>query len=595
MSKPVVKLENGKKSTVLTERKAVAYIDGNHCINCGKCRQICPVEAIDEYQKPICRLCPDCGEGPQMFPSEADAFATKHSCSIGCPLGTVPEGYVNLIKEGRIEDAYDLIAELNPLPSTCSFVCSNPCESECKRGLLMELGRPIDIRGLKRYVADRVKPHHKAFLKRYDKGVAVVGAGPAGITAAFDLAKKGYRVTVFEAGPKPGGMARKCIPGFRLNKDTLLEEINAIEEAGVEIVYNTRVGTNPSIDDLFKQYSAVIIAIGAAKGSMLPLEGMTYKPDRVYDAVTFMSRVNANAPVRVGQELPYKKYVDVNIGKNAIVIGAGSVAVDSARTLKRLGAETVKCVCVESEQAIPAPVAEVNEAKEEGIEFVCAAAPQRVISDFDKVRGIEFKKVKNLNVEANGKLNMTLVNGSEFTLDCDTIVVAVGQKPDLGQIAKRGNIELSENGYIKYEADTLATSRKGVFVAGDVVVARGAIVQAMASGRQAALSVDNYLQGRELTDKIKHDLKLAPQQEMIYRIHLEDVSPQTMPKARFRDGFDVVELGFSDQQALDEAARCMKCGFSVVDENRCIGCGTCQTVCPETTITLKKDDGKENN
>lgn len=547
MTKTVVKLEYEKQGTVLIERKAVAHIDGNHCINCGKCRRICPTEAIDEYQRPICRLCPDCGEGPQMFPSEANTYATKHSCSIGCPLGTVPEAYLNLIREGRIEDAYDLIAELNPLPSTCAFVCSNPCESECKRGLLMNAGKPIAIRGLKRYVTDRVKPHHQAFLKRYDMGVAVIGAGPAGITAAFDLSKKGYRVTIFEAGPKPGGMARKCIPDFRLNKETLLEEIKAIEEAGIEIVYNTRVGRNPSIDDLLTEYSAVVIAIGAAKGSILPLKGMTYKPDRVYDAVTFMSRVNSNAPVRVGESLPYKKYVDVNVGKSAIVIGAGSVAVDSARTLKRLGVDIVKCVCVELEDAIPAPAAEVNEAKEEGIEFECAAAPERMLCDFDKVRGIEFRKVKSLHVDAKGNLNMTFEAGSEFTLNCDTVIFAVGQKLDLGQIAAKGNVELCENGRIKYEEDTLATSRESVFVAGDVVAARGSIVEAMASGRKAALSVDNYLQGRELTDRIGHELKLAPQQEMIYRIHLEDVSPQTMPKARFRDGFDEVELGFSDK------------------------------------------------
>lgn len=574
--------------TTFAERKAVASIDSKYCINCGKCRRICPAEAVQEYQRPICRLCPDCGEGPEMSPSEVRAFATKHTCSIGCPLGTVPEGYINLIREGRPQDAYDLIAELNPLPTTCASICSHPCEDECKRGLLMNLGKPINIRGLKRYAVEHSVHKREKFRIRFDKSVGIIGAGPAGITAAFDLAKKGYKVTIYEQGSKPGGMARTCIPEFRLNKQALLEEFAALEEAGIEIIYNVRVGKNPSIDDLLAKHSAVLIAVGSSKGTKLPLEGDQFNPDRVYDAVTFMQRINSNAPRRVGEELAYKKLVDVNVGKKAIVIGAGPVATDTARTLKRLGVPEVTCACIEDEASIPAPADELAEAREEGIEFVTSAAPVRMISDFSALKGIEFKKVESCSRNEAGSFVINTVEGSEFTIDCDTLIFATGQRADVKQLAENAGLELLPNGRFRCDEKTNMTSREGVFVAGGVLVARSSVVGSMASGRKAALAIDNYIQGRELEDRsVMHDLAVAPQSEMIYRIHLEDSVPQDMPKQRFRDTFDQVELGFTDVQAHEESIRCMKCGFSFVDTEKCLGCGACISGCPENCITLK--------
>ena len=570
-----------------SERKAMASIDSKYCINCGKCRRICPMDAVQEMQRPICRLCPDCGEGPEMFPSETKAFATAHSCSIGCPLGTVPEGYINLIREGRTQDAYDLIAELNPLPSTCASVCSHPCEDECKRGLLMNLGKPLNIRGLKRYAVEHAEHKRMAFHQRYDKSIGIIGAGPAGITAAFDLARKGYPVTIYEQGSKPGGMARTCIPDFRLDKQMMLEEFQALTDAGIKIVYNVRIGKNPSVGDLLAEHDAVLIAVGSSKGTKLPLQGDQFNPDRVYDAVTFMQRVNSNAPRRVGEELAYKKLVDVNVGKKAVVIGAGSVSTDTARTLRRLGVPDVTCVCIESEQAIPAPADEISDAKEEGVKFITEAVPRRMISDFSALQGVEFQMVESIGHDEQGRFVVNGKVGSEFTVDCDTMIFATGQRADVRQLAVNSGLELLPNGRFKMDEATNMTSREGVFAAGGVTEARSSLVSAMASGRKAALAIDNYIQKRQIEDRsVRKDLAVAPQKEMIYRIHLEDSAPQEMPKQKFRDTFDLVERGYDTTQAHEEAIRCMKCGYSMVDSDKCLGCGACVSGCPENCITL---------
>jgi NADPH-dependent glutamate synthase beta subunit-like oxidoreductase/NAD-dependent dihydropyrimidine dehydrogenase PreA subunit len=258
----------GKAEAFGAQREAVAGIDAKLCINCGTCRRTCPTEAISEYQRVICRYCPDCAGGPQMFYDEATIYAGEHACSIACPLGTIPEGYVNKIAEGKFEEAYELIAELNPLPGVCGRICNHPCMDDCKRGLLID--EPVNIRGLKRFVTDRVSPRLKPFIQKYDTRIAVIGAGPAGIMAAFDLSKKGYKVTIFEAGPEPGGMMNTGIPAFRLDKAVLRAEIAALEEAGIEIVYNAKIGKNPTIDDLFKEkYAAVVLAVGATRGMVL--------------------------------------------------------------------------------------------------------------------------------------------------------------------------------------------------------------------------------------------------------------------------------------------------------------------------------------
>lgn len=574
----------GKADAFAVKRTAVASIDAQLCINCGICRRACPTEAISEYQRVICRYCPDCAEGPQMFYDESIAYASEHSCSIACPLGTIPEGYVNKIAEGKFEEAYDLISELNPLPGVCGRICNHPCMDDCKRGLLID--EPIDIRGLKRFVTDRISPRIKPFIQKYDSKVAVVGAGPAGLTAAFDLAKEGYRVTIFEAGPEPGGMMNTGIPTFRLDKDLLRAEIAALEEAGIEIIYNVRIGKNPTIDDLFKdRFAAVVLAVGAAKGMILPLEGST--ADKVYDAVSLMTRINKDVPQTfTGITRP------IDFGRT-VIIGGGSVAFDTARALLRKGAASATCVCVEEDETMPAMAEEIDDAVCEGVEFVTCSAPVRILTEWTTVTGVEFRKVSEVKCDAFGRIQPVTIEGSEFTLDADTVVFATGQKPDLRFISGGAGLELNEAGLLDCDPEILMTAREGLFVAGDMVTGKGSVIDAMASGRKAALAVDNMLQGRGLTERIEHTLTTADSSEKIFPAMLEELEPQIMPTIRDRDGFDEVELGYSERQAILEAKRCMKCGFDVVSEERCIGCGLCVQLCPQNAIAMVKLTTKE--
>ncbi|MGX8702561.1 FAD-dependent oxidoreductase [Caproiciproducens sp.] len=565
-----LKVENGQPFTL--ERAAVASIDSTLCVNCGICRRACPVKAIEEHQRDICRLCPDCAQGPEIFPADSKAYATRHSCSLACPLGTIPEGYVNLIAEGKFEAAYDLIKELNPLPVICSMICHHPCEDDCKRGLLID--KPIAIRALKRFITSRVEPEPLVFNRRYDTKIAVIGAGPAGITAAADLAAKGYRVKIFEAGPEPGGMLRIGIPNFRVDKTALQNEIQHLLDAGIEIEYDCLIGKNPTIDDLLADhYAAVLIAVGAGKGSILPIRGSN--AEKVYDALQFMKKVNADIPVKVG--------------KKAVVIGGGSIAFDTARSLKRLGVADVTCVCLEEGAAVPAPKWEIEEAKEEGVKLIEGAAPTRIVTELFTVEGVEFRKVECIDTDEFGRLQPQCFMGSEFVVDADTVLFATGQKADTRFFVEKSGLALDGAGHLQHDPDTLATSKDKVFVAGDVVMARGNAVEAMASGRKAALAIDNMLQDRKVENRaVERDPKLAPVVEKIYPVRLERLDPQEVPKRRYRDTFEQVEGVFDEQTAMLEAARCMKCGYSFVETERCIGCGVCANSCPENIITMIK-------
>jgi len=507
-----------------------------------------------------------------MFPEESKRFAPAHACSLQCPLGTIPEGYVNMIAQGKFEKAYDLISELNPLPEICAMICHHPCETDCKRGLLID--EPIAIRGLKRFVVSNADPSPLKFDRKFDIKIAIIGAGPAGLVAAADLASKGYRVKIFEAGAEPGGMAKRAIPDFRINKDKLSAEMQRILDAGVEIEYGCNIGKNPSIKDLLMDnYAAALIAVGASTGFKLPIPGI--EAEQVYDALSLMKHINAKKSIKVG--------------KKAVIIGGGSVALDTARTLRRMGLETT-CACLESGAEIPAPAWEIAEAIEEGVSIIEAVAPTRIVADWFTVKGVEFEKVAGIEKDEFGRLRPVTKQDSTFILDCDTVVFATGQKPNIQLLAEGGDLKVDTAGRIIFDAQTLSTNIKNVFVAGDVIEARGSVISAMASGRKAALSIDNLIMNRSLSDRaIKAEPKLAPMSEKIYpAVRLEKLDPQPLPKSRFRDTFDCVEGVYDEESAILEAKRCMKCGYSAVESDNCIGCGMCASLCPSNAITMIK-------
>ena len=562
---------NVEGRTISRDRPAVAEVNVDLCVNCGICRRYCPMEAISEYQKDICRACPDCAPGKPVFlDDDSKAYAPKHACSLACPLGTIPEGYVNLIAEGKLDRAYDLVTELNPLPILCAMVCNHPCEDDCKRGLLRD--EPIAIRALKRYVLENVAPKPLKYNRQHEKKIAIIGAGPAGLTAASDLAKKGYIVKIFESKAEAGGMARHAIPDFRIDKDKMDEEIQRIIDAGVEIEYNARIGNNFS--ELSDGYDAILIAAGAAKGAVLLIPGANCY--NVYTAVDLMLHVNG------------KQHIE--LGKKAVVIGGGSVAMDAARTLKRLGLD-VTCACLESGGEVPAPAWEIEEAREEGVELIEGVSPQSINADLFNMMGVTFKKVTGIETAENGGLKPVFDDNSAFTIDCDTVIFAVGQKPLINTIISAAKLETLPNGRLKIDDDTLVTSVPNIFVAGDTIEARGSVISAMASGRKAALSIDNYLQERVLRDRAadEQEPKLGDIRYKIYpATMLERLDPEPVPKLRSRDTFEQVEGVFDDEAAAREARRCMKCGYSGVDPEQCIGCGVCVEMCPEQAITLKK-------
>ncbi len=577
----LIRMKEGKEFG--KQRLAVASIDSEICINCGKCRYSCPTEAVLELQRDICRLCPDCTPKPKMFPEESREYAPKHACSLQCPLGTVPEGYVNMIAEGNFQAAYDLITELNPLPVTCSMICDHPCETDCKRGLLID--EPIAIRALKRFIVETVEPLPLQFKQKYDLKIAVIGGGPAGLTAAADLAAKGYRVKIFEAGSELGGMAKRAIPDFRLDKEKLKAETQRLIDAGIEVEYGVMIGRDPSIQDLLDdQYSAVLIAAGASQGVILPIPGSN--AERVYDALSLMKNINGKQ-ITTGSNEPGRRY---SVGKRTIVIGGGSVAFDTARALKRLGSE-VTCACLECEETLPAPVWERKELEEEGIELIVRVSPQRIITEFFTVKGVEFASVERIDKDESGSLKPVIEPDSSYILECDSVVFATGQRPNLTAIIDGGGLACDNYGRIVFDPETLATSVEKVFVAGDTIEARGSVISAMASGRKAALAIDNMLQDRKLRNRAEiKDPALAPVDEKIYpAVRLERIDPQPIPKIRFRDTFDQVEGVFDAETAVLEAKRCMKCGYSSVTTDRCIGCGLCAELCPANAITMVKE------
>lgn len=544
----------------------------DRCVNCGTCLKACPTGAIFELQRQICRLCPDCAESPIMFPRDMEAL-TAESCALSCPIGHYPEGYVNLVASGEFEKAWELIAAVNPLPGVLGRICSRPCEEACKRGKLIDA--PLPIRAMKRLVADMA--HAQGWVKKgryprtYDERVAVIGAGPAGIAAAHYLAGSGYEVVVYDASPSTGGMLTRTVPSFRLPSDIIRRDFEALLEKGITFRSNVEVGKNPSIAELLgAQFDAVLVATGAPKGVRLKLPGADFMG--VFSAVEFMTSVKAGYPVRTGEK--------------ALVIGGGSVATDVARTLLRLGVREVSVACVEGECEMPAFSWELEEAETEGVRFINSAAPVAIGGDWQKVQWVEMDPVTRFACTEDG-IQCDTDSSRRFRVEADTVVFAVGQRLDTGVFEHTPGIEINARGRVAMDPETQMTTLAGVFVAGDVVDARGSVVQAVASARQASFAIDAYLRGRAGREKKPEPVRGAPLDEKIFPVRLEKLTvaglPTMMPE--FAVGcFDEVEAAMDPDEAREDARRCMKCGYVDVRHELCIGCGTCAGVCPQGDV-----------
>ncbi|MDL2217704.1 FAD-dependent oxidoreductase [Christensenellaceae bacterium OttesenSCG-928-M15] len=547
-----------QKNEYSLEKNAVARISSKNCVNCGTCREMCPVGAITENQRVICRVCPECTGKPGLSYSKMVGLATEKACTTGCPLGISPQGYINLTKARKEEAAYKLIWDKNPLPSVCSRICHHPCEEYCKRGILID--SPISIRSLKRYLSDSAPGKPEKYMQAFEERVAIIGAGPAGLSAGHTLAKAGYGVKIFEREAEAGGMLLRGIPEFRLDCAVVAKEVKRLEEAGLEIETGA-VLSKAMLAELKKDFDAVLIATGAPKSKELPLEGRLM--NGVMTAMEYLQQSNHH------QDTMHHMYQCFDPSGEVVVIGGGSVAVDTARAALRRGAKKATVVCLEAGEQIPAHPWELDEAKEEGVQFVEGVSPVRFKGDLRlSLNGIELCEVTSFEKDANGRISFTVDKEKTQFIPAEWAIIAVGQEADA-----------------TWKALMAECNDEFVFYAGDVSSAKCSVIDAMASGRDTALSIMKKLHGcAQRADNQPHTLHEAPLSEKIYpQTKNRNLKPEAvkLPMEERLNTFQEVEGALSGAQIAQEVARCLECGYMEVEYEKCIGCGVCQKLCPK--------------
>jgi heterodisulfide reductase subunit A-like polyferredoxin len=561
-------------------RRHPRYVEISKCTGCADCVEVCPISLSNEFNEGLDERKAIYRPYPQAVPNSF--LVTKRGtspCKATCPAETSAQGYVALIKEGRYEEALEVIKEYNPFPASVGRVCTHPCEVECTRG---KLDSPVAICALKRFAADWVYEHGVSpgkeigavdgITDRPSAKIAVVGSGPAGLSCAHHLVRMGYGATVFESLPAAGGMMRVGIPAYRLPRDVLQREIEAIVSEGVEIRLNTPVR---DINTLFAEgYRAVFLAIGAHEPQRLGIEGEDARG--VYHGVPFLQAVSLAA----GEEgLP-------SVGRRVVVIGGGNTAVDAARTALRLGTGSVAIVYRRSREEMPASPWEIEEAEREGVKLELLTAPVAVEVKDGRVAGIRCQRMELGEPDGSGRRRPVPVSGSEFVIEADTMIAAVAQAPEISFLDPGHGLEVSAQGTFVVDAKTLATGRPGVFAGGDAYRGPGILIEAIADGRRGALSIDRYLRGVDLlTPREETPLPAVDLgEEEIGRIVASgkvELSPRveapTLPVSeRVRD-FREVELALTEEAARREASRCLACGI-------CSECHLCVRVCKAGAI-----------
>ena len=461
----------------------------------------------------------------------------KAPCSHTCPAGVDVPRYLRFIGLGQFDQALAVIREKIPFPSVCGHVCPHPCEAKCRRG---QVDEAIAIRALKRFAAEKGNGLWKAKAKMAaatGKRVAIIGSGPAGLTAAYYLAKRGHAVTIFETLPEPGGMMRYGIPEYRLPREVLAEEIEEIKSVGVDIRTNTRIS---SVDELFDHgYHAIFLAIGAHQGAKLRIEGED-SPE-VMEGVSFLREINIGNIIRVGDRIA--------------VIGGGNVAIDASRSALRLGAKEATIVYRRTRDEMPASGEEIEEALLEGVKIEFLAAPIRIERGNGAVE-LTCIRMELGAVDESGRRRPVPIEGNEFSLPFDTVIAAIGQVPEAPE---KFGLPLERGNTIQVDDDTLATTREGVFAGGDTVTGPATVIEAIAAGRQAAVSIDKYLGGSGIIDEA-----LAPPEEIETLSELEEgekhrISIPTLTLSERLCSFAEVELGLGEEMAIEEAKRCLRC------------------------------------
>ncbi|MEE8391787.1 MAG: FAD-dependent oxidoreductase [Anaerolineae bacterium] len=553
----------------VTLEKKPRYVDLESCTGCGECALVCPVEIPSTFNAGLDTHKAIYRQFPQAVPAAFVIDKRESPCKNACPAHIPAQGYIALIAEGKFREALEQVRGAGvPFVGTLGRVCDHPCEPICKRG---EWDEPVAICALKRFAYDAAvaEDHPEPIPVEWTEKVAIVGAGPAGLTAAYELVRRGYQVTVFDALPVAGGMLAVGIPEYRLPREVLKHEVDYICALGVELRLDTPVGRDggPSLEDLRKEYDAVFLAVGAHGSRRLNVPG-EHLPSLLHGA-SFLRRLN------LGQE--------VQVGKRVAVIGGGNAAVDAARCALRLGAQ-VQLVYRRSRVEMPAIVSEVEAAEVEGVQLEFLAAPVRVLEEQGRLAGIECVRIKLGEPDASRRRRPVPIAGSEFTLDVDTVIVAVGQS-----VESEGLEEVETEHWGTFVADpvTLQTSLEGVFAGGDAVTGPASAVEAVGAGIQAAESIHRYLRGidlhagRKLHWTAPEEIVVEPAFEVrpAMRKHVAELTP-----AERTSSFDEVEQGFTPEQAVAEAQRCLACGV-------CSECMLCVVACERGSV--RHDDRPE--
>ena len=545
-------------------KKHARYVNPDLCTGCGECTKYCPITVPNEWDVGTLQRNAVFRPFPQAVPiTFAIDKKDRGPCVQTCPAGTAVQGYVTLIREGKYEEAVKLILENLPIPGVLGRVCPAPCEKVCRRG---DVDEPVSIRNLKRFAADYVDWETLELpeieKKPPEEKVAVIGSGPAGLSCAYFLARKGYHPTIFEAAPEIGGMLRAGIPDYRLPPEILEREVSYIRRMGVEIETNSPIGKDRTIDSLLDDgFKAVFLATGAHNEFSLGVDGED--ADGVQKGISFLRNHNFSD--------------NGEVGKKAIVIGGGAVAMDVARVARRKGASEVHIYCLEKREEMPAWVEEIEAAEAEGIEIHNSWGVKKVLADNSKAAGIEFKRCTSV-FDENKRFNPQYDESDTSTDECETILVAIGQRPDISCLEGADGIELTPRGLIAADPITFETSKPDVFAGGEFYSGPSLVVEAIATGKEAAISIDRYIRGEDLVENrpqrptgedwapIPEDVEIAERAKM----------PELDPAERVAD-FTEVETGFTEEQAKAEAARCLSCGV-------CCECKQCVPACEAKAI-----------
>jgi heterodisulfide reductase subunit A-like polyferredoxin len=546
------------------------YVDIEACTACGDCAEACPIVVEDEFNGALNERKAVYKHYAQAVPN---AFAIEKKgvapCRDACPAGQRAQGYIALIREGRYEEALRVIKEDNPFPGICGRICNHRCETACNRNLVDE---PVAISALKRFVTDKVyeQPYvsQPPAVRKYDERVAIIGAGPCGLTAAQDLVKAGYGVTVFEALPVAGGMLRVGVPEYRLPTRIINREIQEIIDLGVELRLNTPVENMEEV--LQEGFSAVLITVGAHKGKRLPIPGADHEDAMVATQFLRDTRLDNSPMIK---------------GRHVLVIGGGNVAIDCARTAVRLGASEVDIACLESEDSMPGDPWEIDEAQEEGVTFYPSRSFTRLISQNSRISGVEAVDVSYLKFGSDGSLTLETVPNSEHTLACDLVIFAIGQKAGLAFIPEDDGIGTTRQGTIAVNPNTMATSHEGVFAAGDATTGTAFVIEAIAAGHQAAENIQKYLRGENLESRGHPEPPVVKLTSTEVAGQIQRGEVEVHPRVKManldaeerRQSFEEVNLGYSEGEARAEAARCLQCGV-------CSECLCCTYACAAGAI-----------